>query len=157
MKHTTYELHLSQTKYAKNLMCKINMQQARNVSTPMTVGEKPVSYGSDEVISAKLYRSVVEALQYLTVTRPEISFSVNTVYQFMHRPLEAHWKAVKRILRYMSGTLDNGLHLRRQTCSSLILTRYCDVHWASDVEDRKSISGFCLFLGINLISWQSKK
>ena len=121
----------------------------------MTSGLRLTSYGSDPVADVTLYRSVVGALQYATVTRPEISFSVNKVCQFMHNPLESHWKAVKRILRYLAGTLDYGLHLRRS--SHLNITAFCDADWGSDPEDRKSTSGFCVFLGANLVSWASKK
>lgn len=58
-----------------------------------------------------LYRSVVGALQYATITRPDIAYAVNKVYQYMAFSLEAHWVAVKRILRYLNGTLGHGLHL----------------------------------------------
>lgn len=85
------------------------MQYAKGVSTPMTPGQKLTRYGSDPVKDVQLYRSVVGALQYATITRPEISFSVNKVCQFMHEPLEIHWQAVKRILRYLSGSLHSGL------------------------------------------------
>ena len=73
----------------------------------------------------------------------------------MHNPLEAHWKAVKRILRYLGGTLTYDLHLTRSP--HLNITAYCDADWASDPDDRKSTSGYCVFLGANLVSWCSKK
>lgn len=73
----------------------------------------------------------------------------------MQRPLEAHWKVVKRILRYLSVTCHFGLHL--QNASSLALTGYSDSYWGSNPDDHKSTSGYCVFLGPNFISWSSKK
>lgn len=87
------------------------MECAKSCSTPMTAGNKMTSYGSDPVVNAQFYRSVAGALQYVTVTRPELAFSVNKVCHFMQNPLESHWKAVKRILRYLVGALNFGLHL----------------------------------------------
>ena len=86
------------------------------------------------------FRSLVGALQYATVTRPEISFAVSKVSQFMHNPLESHWKTVKRILRYLKHTLDFGVHFR----ASLSLP--------NDPDDRRSPSGLCVYLGPNLVS-----
>ena len=148
-------LHLSQTKYIKDLLCKAKMQNAKSSSTPMTSGLRLTNYGSDPVQSAQFYRSIVGALQYVTITRPELAYSVNKVCQFMHKPLEAHWVAVKRILRYLAGTLDFGLHLKKS--DHLNVTAFCDADWGSDPEDRKSTSGFCVFLGTNVVSWASKK
>ena len=125
VRHTTEGLHLSQTKYIKDLLCKAKMQFAKSSTTLMTSGLKLSVYGSDPVENGQLYRSIVGALQYVTITRPEISYCVNSVCQFMQNPLESHWKAVKRILRYLSGTLDYGLHLRRS--SQLNLVGFCDV------------------------------
>ena len=76
------------------------MDKAKAISTPMILGLKLSQHGSDKFDNPSLYRSVVGALRYATVTRPEISYSVNKACQFMAEPLESHWKAVKRILRY---------------------------------------------------------
>lgn len=72
-----------------------------------------------------LYRSTVSALQYLTVTRPDISFSVNKVCQYMQKPLDQHWKAVKRLLRYLKGTKEFGLALK--SAFDLQLRAFSDV------------------------------
>ncbi|KAM6582344.1 hypothetical protein CsatB_009346 [Cannabis sativa] len=102
----------------------------------MTGGEKLSAYGSDPFQDPHQYRSIVGALQYVVVTKPEITYSVNKVSQFMHKPLEAHWKVVKKILRYLKDTLDYGLHLTK--CSTLSLTGFCDADWACDSDDRRS-------------------
>jgi histone deacetylase 1/2 len=92
---------LSQDKYATDLLKRVNMANCKPVSTPLSTSEKLSTYegtplGPNDSIS---YRSVVGALQYLTLTRPDISFAVNKVCQFLHAPTETHWLAVKRILR----------------------------------------------------------
>ena len=150
-------LLLSQTKYARDLLTRVNMQTAKGMASPMASGIALTAYGHDEFDSPSLYRSVVGALQYLTITRPEISFPVNKVCQFMQKPLVSHWKAVKRILRYIAGTVEFGLLIQRQPVSDLSLSGFSDADWASDCDDRKSTSGFCVFLGANLIAWSSRK
>lgn len=95
------------------------------------------------------------ALQYITITRPDIAFSVNKVSQFSHQPLDTHYKAVKRILRYLKGTLHHGLVLKRSP--NLSLTGFSDADWGGDPDDRRSITGYCVFLGANAITWSSKK
>lgn len=113
VKHTESGLHLSQTKYITDLLVRAKMQFAKPVTAPMTHGLRLTAYGRDPVQSPQLYRSIVGVLQYVTITRLEIAYSVNKICQFMHNPLEAHWKTVKRIMRYLAGTLDYGLHLRK--------------------------------------------
>jgi hypothetical protein len=102
-----------------------------------------------------LYRSIVGALQYATLIHPGMAFSVNEVSQFMQSPSSSHWVAVKRILRYLKGTLSHGITLKLAT--SFILHAYSDADWADSLDDCKSTTGFCVYLGPNLISWGSKK
>ncbi|RVW28108.1 Retrovirus-related Pol polyprotein from transposon RE1 [Vitis vinifera] len=114
------------------------------------------NFGSAPFSNTQLYRSIVGALQYATITRLDITYSVNRVCQFMQSPLITHWKAIKRILRYLAGTLHHGLHLQHSSNSHINLIGFCDADWASDVDDCHSISGYCLFLGPNLVSWHSE-
>lgn len=88
------------------------------------------------------------------LTRLEIAFSVNNVCQFIQNPLEAYWKIVKRILRYLSRTLKFGLILRTaSTAATLDLVSFCDVDLTSNQDDRKPIFGYCVYLRSNLITW----
>ncbi|GKD56091.1 ribonuclease H-like domain-containing protein [Tanacetum coccineum] len=100
-------------------------------------------------------RSLAGALQYLTFTRPDISYAVQQVCLFMHDPREPHLSALKRILRYVRDTLSYGLQLYSSTTSSLVA--YSDADWAGCPTTRRSTSGYCVFLGNNLLSWSSKR
>ncbi|RVW58924.1 putative mitochondrial protein [Vitis vinifera] len=144
-------------KYISNLLQKTKMLHVKPVPTPMVSNQSLSNSGSPPFSNTQLYRSTVGALQYATITRPDITYNVNRVCQFMQAPLTAHWKAVKRILRYLAGTLHHGLHLQHSFNSHLNITGFCDADWASDVDDRHSTSGYCLFLGPNLVSWHSRK
>ncbi|XP_019157590.1 PREDICTED: uncharacterized protein LOC109154206 [Ipomoea nil] len=101
------------------------------------------------------YRRIVGALQYLTITWPDLSYAVNRLCQFMHSPSTDHWAMVKRVLRYIKGTLDYGLRLSSSPTASF--HAYSDSDWAGCSIDRKSTSGHVVFLGSNLISWLSRK
>jgi hypothetical protein len=102
-----------------------------------------------------LYRQLVGGLIYLTITRLDISYAVHVVSQFMTSPRTVHFAAVLRILRYVRSTMHQGLLM--SSSSKLELNAYSDSDWASDVTDRRSTTGFCIFLGDSLISWKSKK
>ncbi|KAJ4790150.1 polyprotein [Rhynchospora pubera] len=148
-------LMLNQTKYIENLLTKHNMMTAKPCTTPMATFTQFTSDDSELFEDPQLYRSAVGALQYATLTRPDISFAVNKCAQFMHNPTNNHWIAVKRVLRYLKGTVSHAFLIQSQ--SSLSLHAYSDSDWAGSVDDRRSTSGFCLYLGRNLISWSAKK
>jgi histone deacetylase 1/2 len=151
-------LLLNQTKYIRDLLCKTDMDNANPIGSPMASSCRLSKFGSDVLPDPTLYRSTVGALQYATLTRPDIAFSVNKVCQFMAQPLESHWKAVKCILRYLKGTLSHGLLLMPSPTSlPFSLRAYSDADWATDQDDRRSTSGSCIYFGPNLISWGSKK
>lgn len=101
------------------------------------------------------YRSAVGSLQYLAFTRPDISYAVNKLSQFMHAPTTDHWSAVKRVLRYLAGTTSHGLYFSRQNPSSL--HAYSDADWAEDSDDFVSTNAYIIYLGRHPISWSSKK
>jgi histone deacetylase 1/2 len=86
------------------------------------------------------YRSIVCALQYLKLTRPDLAFSVNKVCQYLHAPTTTHWTAVKRILRYVSNTAKLGITFRRSSSTLLRAFSYAD--WAGSLDDRRSTRGF---------------
>lgn len=95
------------------------------------------------------------ALQYLTVMHSDLSYAVYQLCQHRHSPTVTHWALLKRVLRYVKGTLHYGLRLRKSDCSDL--HAFFDSDWAGCPEDKKSTSGFAIFFGTNLISWVCKK
>ncbi|XP_028082419.1 uncharacterized protein LOC114283747 [Camellia sinensis] len=151
---SSYGFFLSQTKYATDILDKAGMKDCKPCATPVSLKSHLLSTNSQPFYQPFLYRSIVDALQYLTITRPELSYAVNQACQFMHFPTVGHFSAVKHILRYIKGTLLHGLHF---TPSDFQLQAYCDSNWEGDHSDRCSTSRYCIFLGSNLISWSSKK
>jgi hypothetical protein len=129
-------LILSQQRYILDLLQKSNMSEAKPIKTPMSTAHALSLLSGDPLTNPSPYRSLVGALQYLSLTRLDISFAVNKVSQFMHRPAFLHLQAVKRILRYLKSIISYGLLLRRS--SSYTLQAYSDTDWAGCPDDRKS-------------------
>lgn len=148
---------LTQGKYVYDLLKNACMTNCKPVSTPLSTSEK-LSLHSGSPLGpedATRYRSIVGALQYLTLTRPDIAFSVNKVCQFLHAPTTEHWTAVKRILRYLKAYAQLGLKICRST--SYLVSAFSDADWAGCVDDRRSTGGFAVYLGDNLVSWNARK
>ncbi|XP_042485603.1 secreted RxLR effector protein 161-like [Macadamia integrifolia] len=131
------------------------MIDCKPVTMPMATTSAASSSGGVLLSDPARYRSIVGALQYITLTRPDVAYSINQACQFMYAPSKDHWTLVKRILRYLQGTKDQGLFISRS--DSLQLQAFSDVDWAGDSADRKSKGGYAIYMGPNLISWSSKK
>jgi hypothetical protein len=101
-----------------------------------------------------LYHTIVGSLVYLTITHPDIAYIVHVVSQFVASPTIVHWTTVLRILQYLRGTVFQSLFL--SSTSSLKLCAYSDADHGSDPTYRKSVTGFCIFLGDSLISWKKQ-
>jgi hypothetical protein len=148
-------LFLSQRQYAVDLLRRAGMSECHPTATPVDARCKLSATDGAPVSDPTEYRSLAGALQYLTLTRPEIAYAVQQVCLFMHDPREPHLALVKRILRYIKGTLHIGLHIGTAPVDSL--TAYSDADWAGCPDSRRSTSGYCVFLGENLVSWSSKR
>jgi hypothetical protein len=148
---------LSQTKYATDILHRVGMLSCKLVMTPLATSEKLSAHEGDPLGPEDVtkYRSIVGALQYLSHTRPNLSFAINKVCQYLHKPTTVHWTAAKRILQYIKFTLTFGSKIQKS--SSPILSAFSDVDWAGCSDDRKSTGGFAVFFGSNLISWSAKK
>ncbi|KAL6314682.1 hypothetical protein AAG906_027029 [Vitis piasezkii] len=120
-------LYLTQSKYIHDLLVRTKMDGAKPLPSPIIAGKQLSIHDGDPMSDPHTYRSTVGALQYLTLTRSDITFVVNKASQFMHNPTTLHWKGVKRILRYLND-------------------------WTSNLDDRKSMSGYAIYLGPNLLS-----
>ena len=132
-------------KYAKEIFKKYKMENCNPVSTLMESGAKLSKYDGGERVDTSRYRSLVGSLRYLTCTRPHPLLSVCIVSRFMEEPIYSHWKALKRILLYVQGTLSLGLFYSRTEDYKLV--GYPDSDWCRDIDDRKSTSRYVFFMG----------
>ncbi|GKE66444.1 ribonuclease H-like domain-containing protein, partial [Tanacetum coccineum] len=143
-------MFLSQSKFIEEILERAHMQNCNPCQTPVDTESK---LGSDG--DPTLYRSLAGALQYLTFMCPDLSYVVQQISLYMHDPREPHFTALKRILRYVRSTLDYGLQLHVSFTAQL--TAYTDADWAGCPVTRRSTSGYCVFLGDNLLSWFAKR
>ncbi|XP_026400617.1 uncharacterized protein LOC113296526 [Papaver somniferum] len=133
------------------------MYGVKSISTPLSTSGDISSDRSTLLTDVTEYGSIVGALQYLTFTRPNLVYDVNKVCQFMHAPIEFHWGLVKRILRYLKSTSTFGILLRPSPSLQLSFSAYTDSDWVGSLDDRRSTSGCCVYLGGNIISWSAHK
>lgn len=145
---------MSQRQYILDILERARMSECKPCSTPVDTQSKVSNEGAP-VTDLTHYRSLASALQYLTFTRPDITYAVQQVCLYTHDPQEAHLALVKRILRYLQGTLDHGLLLNGTSPNTLMV--YTDADWADCPATRRSTSGYAIFLGDNLVSWSSKR
>ena len=148
-------IFISQETYAKEILKKFKMANCNPVSTPMEPGAKLSKFDGGERVDASRYRSLIGSLRYLTCTRPDLSLSVGIVSRFMEEPVHSHWKAVKRILQYIQGTVSLGLFYSKAEDYKLV--RYSDSDWCGDIDDQKSTAGYVFFMGDTAFTWLSKK
>ncbi|XP_071729435.1 uncharacterized mitochondrial protein AtMg00810-like [Rutidosis leptorrhynchoides] len=147
-------LFFCQSKYAYDILARAKLLDVKPISTPLSTSAYFTSQGSP-FPDPTLYRSLVGALQYLTITRPDISYAVNQVIQFLHAPMLEHFQAIKRILRYIKGTISYGLSFLHSRSPDIL--GYSDADWARCIETRRSTYGYSIFSGGNLVSWSAKK
>ena len=128
---------------------------SKPVETPMDPNVKLYEDQGELLSNPERYRCLIGKLNYLTITRPNISFVVSVLSQFMKDPHLPHWEAVIRIVRYLKAYLGRGILYKAN--GHLRVEAYTDANWAGSPSDRKSTTGYCIFLGGNLITWRSKK
>ncbi|XP_038904399.1 uncharacterized mitochondrial protein AtMg00810-like [Benincasa hispida] len=146
---------LNQSKYVDDMLQRICFSDLKSTASPNNLGKNLSINDGVPLTDPFLYRSTIGALQYITNTRLNITYMVNHISQFLKASTDAHWQATKRVLRYISGTKNYGLLF--QPSHSLEVSAYSDVDWAANIDDRKLVVAYCVFVGGNLVSWSSKK
>lgn len=148
-------IFLSQRKYVHDLIKEYGMQKCRKLHLPLDSHLKLTADLGEPMECPGEYQTLIGKLIYLTITRPDISYSVHLLSKFMHNPTSIHYNSALRVLRYLSGTRHQGILLAAKTSAKL--TAYCDSDWAGCPNTRRSTSGYCLLLGDSPISWKSKR
>ncbi|OIT03403.1 retrovirus-related pol polyprotein from transposon tnt 1-94 [Nicotiana attenuata] len=131
------------------------MGGAKSASTPLATTNSLMMDESAHLRDPKEYQVLVGSLQYLSLTRPDIAFAIHRLSQFSRRPTTKHWIALKRVIRYLIGTIDHDLFMHKN--SSLDLHAFSYANWAGNKDDRTSTSAYVIFLGKNPISRSAKK
>ncbi|XP_019054351.1 PREDICTED: uncharacterized protein LOC109115144 [Nelumbo nucifera] len=146
---------LNQRKYILDILTDTGLVGAKPTKTPFPKGQKLCANKGPPLAETERYRRFVERLLYLNISRTYISYSVQQLSQFVNSPCQSHWEAAMHLLRYLKSCHSKGLFY--PTDNSLHLEAFSDVDWASCSETRKSLTSFCISLGLALISWKTKK
>lgn len=152
---TSVGMLLSQHKFIRDILERFEMEGAKPAPTPLSQSASLTLHDGSSSTDATQYRKIIGALQYLNLTRPDLSFAINKLSQFMHKPTTLHLQHLKRLLRYLKATINFGIMLRKPTSFSLLA--YTDADWGGNHDDRTSTSAYLIFFGGNPISWLSKK
>ncbi|KAK0582233.1 hypothetical protein LWI29_023202 [Acer saccharum] len=153
--HSKHGIFTSQQKYVVDLLTETGKLGCKPVDTPIEQNHRLCEATESVVINRESYQKLVGKLIYLSHTRPDIAYAVGVVSRFMHNPKEVHLQAAHRILHCLKGTVGKGILFKRG--DKLTLEVYTDADYAGSIDDRRSTTGYCTFLGGNLVTWRSKK
>jgi hypothetical protein len=153
--HSKQGIAICQRKYCLDLLQTTGLTGAKPAPTPLDSSFKLSQDSSTTFEDIEGYRRLIGKLLYLTTTRPDISFAVQQLSQFLSSPTITHYDTACRIVRYLKGSPGRGLFFPR--ASSLQILGFADADWANCIDTRRSASGYCFFLGSSLISWRAKK
>ncbi|XP_019158583.1 PREDICTED: uncharacterized protein LOC109155352 [Ipomoea nil] len=148
-------INLCQRKYTLEILKENNFLDAKPAKTPFTTGQRLNNTDGKLIINPEEFRRLVGKLLYLTNTRPDISYATQQLSQFVDKPRDIHLIAAHRVLRYLKGS--PGKRLFYPSNSPTKLLAFSDSDWATCTETRKSVTGYCVYLGKSLISWKTKK
>ncbi|KAK2984412.1 hypothetical protein RJ640_009912 [Escallonia rubra] len=148
-------IFVSQQKYVLDLLEETGKLGCRPSDTPIEPNHRLAEFMEGEPTDKGMYQRLVGKLIYLSHTRPDIAYAVSVVSQFMQNPKDVHLHAVYQILQYLKGSPGRGILFRKGT--NMELEAYTDADYAGSLTDRRSTSGYCTFLGGNLVTWRSKK
>lgn len=153
--HSDAGISLCQRKYCLDLLKDSGMTGSKPCSTPMDSALSLHQDSIEPLADPLSYRRLVGRLLYLTSTRPDITFATQQLSQFMGNPTQMHLRAAMRVLHYLKSSPGTGLTFRRD--SPIQILGFSDADWATCVDSRRSVTGYCFFLGNSLISWKTKK
>ncbi|XP_071728540.1 uncharacterized mitochondrial protein AtMg00810-like [Rutidosis leptorrhynchoides] len=149
---------LSQRKYTLDLLTEFGLLNCKPIYTPI---EPNLKFNNDDDLNdlplknITEYQRLIEKLIYLTLTIPDISYSVHVLSQFMHAPKVSHLKCALRVLRYLKSAPGKGICIRKGDDTDLMC--YVDSDWGTRIVAMKSVTGYCLFLNGSILTWKSKK
>lgn len=152
---TTEGMYLSQRKYILDILQETGLVGAKPSDVPLPKGTMYSVDDGNLLADPAPYRRLLGKLLYLNCTRPDISFAVNHLSQFVQKPCENHWEGALQIVRYLKGSLHYCLHYT--ATSNLQIKAYSDADWGSCKITRRSVTGYCVYMDSNLISWRTKK
>ena len=141
--------------YAIQILDTAGFLQTKQVKTHMNQHVTLNQEYGDPVSDAILYRRLVGKLLYLTITRPDITFAVHCLSRFVQAPQSPHLQAMHHLLRYLESS--PGFDLFYPSSSSVALKAFSDADWGTCVDTRRSVTGYCVFVGDSLVAWKSKK
>lgn len=149
-------IHIHQEAYIKKILNRFNMAECKTVSTPIDCGQNLGDFVNDEIDSTYPYREAVGSLMFLAIgTRPDISYAIGVVSRYLEHPSPAHVNAVKRIFKYIRGTVNMGIFYNSNDVVDFV--GYSDADYAGDNETRRSTSGYVFHIGSGVISWASTR
>lgn len=148
--HSKKGIFISQKRYIIDLLKETGKLACKPVGNPIDPSHKLGNVEEGAVVDKEMYQRLVGRLIYLFHTTPNIAFAVSVVSQFMHNPKEVHLLATHRILQYLKGTPGKGILFKRN--ESATLEAYTNVDYAGSATDRRSTTGYCTFLGGNLVT-----
>ncbi|XP_019177741.1 PREDICTED: uncharacterized protein LOC109172946 [Ipomoea nil] len=151
----TEGINIYQRKYTLEILQENGFLEAKPAKTPSVPGQRLTSLEGNLLAQPEVFRRSVGKLLYLTNTRPNITYAVQQLSQFVDKPRDTHLVAAHRVLRYLKASPGKGLFYPSNP--HIKLQGFSDSEWATCVENRKSITGFCIYLGNSLISWKTKK
>ncbi|KAE9138475.1 hypothetical protein PF010_g950 [Phytophthora fragariae] len=161
VEQTADHIFINQSEYAREILTKFGYAEAHSVGNPMEVNALLVPLGDGEESDTSFpYREAVGMLMYLaTSTRPDLAFALSQLSRFVAKPSSKHVGALKRVLRYLAGTVNYGITYDRQSGESdtVVLEGYCDSDWANDPETRRSTTGFMFTLAGGAVSWMARR
>ncbi|GAU19660.1 hypothetical protein TSUD_185760 [Trifolium subterraneum] len=153
---TQQGIFIHQNKYASDILSIFGMVDCNKTCSPIVPGCKLVKDEKGKTENATHYKQMIGSLMYLLATKPDLTYSVCLVARYMGRPTEMHYATVKRILRYVKGTLNYGIWYKATNEDKLSLIGWTDSDYAEDHDDRKSTSGYVFTIGTYVISWKIK-